>query len=98
MTGPQKSFLKNDLPDYKNHVIFNQISEGILVKINVESEMFQRFKSIKWFDVSNSQKKAIFKQFQELNEIEVTFYESGIYFETDNSVVRTSPFPILSVY
>ena len=98
MTRPQKSFLKNDLPDYKNHVIFNQISEGILVKINVESEMSQRFKSIKWFDASNSQKKAIFKQFKELNEIEVTFYESGIYFETDNSVLRTSPFPILSVY
>ena len=60
--------------------------------------MFQRFQSIKWFDVSNSQKKAIFKQFEKLNEIEVTFYESGIYFETDYSVVRTSPFPILSLY
>ena len=46
--------------------------------------MFQRFQSIKWFDISNSQKKAIFKQFEKLNEIEVTFYESGIYFETDN--------------
>ena len=60
--------------------------------------MFQRFQSIKWFDISNSQKKAIFQQFKKLNEIEVTFYESGIYFETDYSVVRTSPFPILSLY
>ena len=60
--------------------------------------MFKRFKSIKWFDVANSQKKAIFKQFEKMDEIEVTFYESGIYFETDNSVVRTSPFPILSLY
>ena len=60
--------------------------------------MFQRFQSIKWFDISNSQKKAIFKQFEKLNEIEVTFYESGIYFETDNSVVRTSPSPILSLF
>ena len=60
--------------------------------------MFQKFQSIQWFDISNRQKEAIFKQFEKLNEIEVTFYESGINFETDYSVVRTSPFPILSLY
>ena len=64
--------------------------------------MFEKFKSIHWFDISNRQKKAILQQFKKLRKFQVNFYENGITYITHNGTetmpIRTSPFPILNLY
>ena len=64
--------------------------------------MFEKFKSIQWFDINNRQKKAILQQFRKQRKFQVHFYENGITFKTHNGTetmpIRTSLFPILNLY
>ena len=83
------------------------ISESIVTTIRIKSGMFEKFKSIQWFDINNRQKKAILQQFKKQRisrnkEFQVHFYENGITFKThygsETKPIRTSPFPILNLY
>ena len=64
--------------------------------------MFEKFKSIQWFDVDKREKRAILKQYKKQRKFQVYFYENGIAFRTDAGIesmpIRTSPFPILNLY
>ena len=78
------------------------ISESILATIKIKSDMFEKFKSIHWFDINNRQKRATLQQFKKQRKFQVHFYENGITFKTHNGTetmpIRTSPFPILNLY
>ena len=85
------------------HMMF--ILESILVTIKVKSEMFDKFKSIQWFDINNRKKKVILQQYKKLRKIQVYFYENGIKLGKPNkkddselTPIRTTPFPILNLY
>lgn len=77
------------------------ISESIVTTINAGSDMYEKFKSIRWLDI-NRQKKKILKQFKKQRKFQVHFYEYGITFITksgnETMPIRTSPFPILDLY
>ena len=63
--------------------------------------MFEKFKSIQWFDFAKHEKRAILKQFKKQRKFQVHFYENGITFQMDDGIentIRTSPFPILNLY
>ena len=64
--------------------------------------MFEKFKSIQWFDFAKHEKRAILKQFKKQRKFQVYFYENGITFKThygsETKPIRTSPFPILNLY
>ena len=73
------------------------------------SEMFEKFKSIQWFNVTSSQKKAVLKQYKKIRKfrenkkmIKVYFFENGIRLtNSDDEMmmpIRTTPFPILNFY
>jgi hypothetical protein len=75
--------------------------ESILTTIKTKSDMFEKFKSIQWFDFAKHEKRAILKQFKKQRKFQVHFYENGITFQTDDGIentIRTSPFPILNLY
>ena len=70
-----------------------------------KSTMFEKLKSIEWFDVTKRQKAAILHQFMKMRRIQnlrVYFYENGIILEHPKSQVltpiRTTPFPILNLF
>ena len=63
--------------------------------------MFEKFKSIQWFDLDKREKRQLLKLLKKQRKFQVHFYENGITFQTDDrveNVIRTSPFPILNLY
>jgi len=76
--------------------------ESIVTTIKIKTQIFEKFKTIQWFDINNRQKKAILQQFKKKRKFQVHFYENGITFEDKNGTemmpIRTSPYPILNLY
>ena len=63
--------------------------------------MFEKFKSIQWFDLDKREKRQLLKLLKKQRKFQVHFYENGITFKTDEgieNIIRTSPFPILNLY
>ena len=63
--------------------------------------MFEKFKSIQWFDLNKREKREILKLLKKQRKFQVNFYENGITFQTDDgieNIIQTSPFPILNLY
>lgn len=63
--------------------------------------MFEKFKSIQWFDLDKREKRQLLKLLKKQRKFQVHFYENGITFKTDDgieNIIRTSPFPILNLY